>query len=335
MEKKDKRESVALVGDVGATYARFALLRESSPGRLHPEISDIQVLQTKAHASLEGLIAHYLTLTRLPRTPRRGCIAVAGVVDGDSVYMPNPEWRFSAQALQTRLGCETLLWINDLAAQAWNIPETGPEALLQIGGGKRDEKAPFVLIGPGSGLGIAGGAPSSDGLMVIASEGGHAGFAPQDAMEIDIFRYLLNIFGRVSNERLLSGPGIENIHRAISHFHGVEEKSLSAAEITERAVAGVCPICRETLQVFFSVLGGVAGDIALIMGGKGGVFITGGIVPRLADLLKTSSFRNRFEEKGRFESYLKQVPVFIVKTRYPGLEGSAAVFRNTIILNKR
>jgi glucokinase len=239
--------------------------------------------------------------------------------------MTNHHWRFSIEAMRAARGLDTLLVVNDFAALAMALPhldETGRERI----GSAEIEAAPgrpIGLIGPGTGLGVSGvvPAPGPDGMrwIALAGEGGHASFAPVTRQEMRILDALWEEHGHVSAERLLSGPGLEAIHRLLSG------ERLGAAAITARALDGTSAACRDTVDVFCAVLGSVAGNVALTLGATGGVYIGGGIVPRLGALFHASAFRTRFEGKGRLQPWLARIPTWLVTEPYPALRGVAAM----------
>jgi glucokinase len=181
-----------------------------------------------------------------------------------------------------------------------------------LGGGSAVSGAPMVVLGPGSGLGVAGLVGDGSRPIVVASEGGHATLPASSVREDAVLDHLRKRFGHVSAERVLSGPGIENLYHAIAALDGIDAPSRNAAEITNAALQGTCPTSRATLDMFCAMLGGFAGNAALTYGARGGVYIAGGIAPRILDYLAASEFRRRFEQKGRFRAYLEAVPSQVI-----------------------
>ncbi|MBU0994494.1 MAG: glucokinase [Proteobacteria bacterium] len=319
-------ETIGLIGDIGATHARLGRVVSDNALDFKESITDIRIFRCKEFETIEDLISYYLALVDSLEHPGRGVIAIAAPVDGDHVYMPNLGWQFSQIRVTENLGFNTLVFVNDFEAQAHGIRKFTAKDRVQVGPGEPVKRFPIAVLGPGSGLGMAGIIPSGNQMTILSSEGGHAGYSPGDEMEVAIFRFLMETYGRISNERLLSGQGIENLYKAVLHIHDVKRKPLAAYEITANAISDQCFFCRKSLDLFCAILGSVAGDIALIMGAKGGVYLTGGIVPRFLDFLKRSEFRNRFEDKGRFSGYLNQIPTYVVTAEEPGLLGAKVIF---------
>ena len=224
--------------------------------------------------------------------------------------MTNYHWRFSIEEMRERLQLETLVVVNDFTALAMALPRLAASQRRQVGGGAPRERSVVGLIGAGSGLGVSGLIPAGEGWVALGTEGGHASFAPRDEREIGLLRYALTEFSHVSFERLLSGPGIELIYRGLQHRDGRRLEPLAAPEITRRALAGSDALCAETLEAFCTMLGTAAANLAVTQGAMGGVFIGGGIVPRLGEYFDRSPFRARFEDKGRFSEYLQAIPTY-------------------------
>jgi glucokinase len=315
---KEALKSVRLLADIGGTNARFALQQAGADG-----FADIEVLACGDYPTIEAAVRAYLA-----RADARGlavggvkhaAIAIANPVEGDEVSMTNHCWRFSIAALKAALGLDTLLVVNDFAALAMSLPHLKAEQRERIGGGVAQAGKPIGLIGPGTGLGVSGVVPCGGRWVALAGEGGHVSFAPVTKQEMKILQALWEEYGHVSAERLLSGPGLELIHRTLAG------QRLSAPEITSRALEGSSIACRETVEAFCAVLGSVAGNVALTLGATGGMYIGGGIVPRLGKLFTGSRFRERYEGKGRLSSYLARIPTWLVVEEYPALRGVAAL----------
>jgi glucokinase len=239
--------------------------------------------------------------------------------------MTNYHWRFSIEQMRQRLGLETLVVVNDFTALAMSLPRLAPGQRRQIGGGLARERSVVGVLGAGSGLGVSGLIPAGEGWVALGTEGGHTSFSPRDEREIAILRYGLNHYSHLSHERLLSGPGIELIHRALRAHAGLPPEALAAPEITRRALDGVDALCLETLEAFCSVLGNVAGNLAVTLGALGGIYIGGGIVPRLGAYFDRSPFRSRFEDKGRFTDYVKGIPTYVVTAEHATFVGASAI----------
>lgn len=312
--------SVRLLADVGGTNARFAL--ETGPCRFEA----IEVLSCQQHASLGEAIRAYLALPQLAGLGagiRHAAIAIANPVTGDQVRMTNHHWAFSIEALRQECGFDTLVVVNDFSALARSLPHLGGQK-RQVGGGTPVPDAPLGLLGAGTGLGVSGLIPCGNSWTALRSEGGHVGFSPVDEREVAILQYAWREFAHVSSERLLSGAGVELIYRALSERAGRPD-SLPAPEISRRALGGECALCDEVLEAFCGMLGTAAGNLAITLGAQGGVYIGGGIVPRLGERFDRSSFRRRFEQKGRFSGYLAQVPTYVITADYPAFLGVSAI----------
>ncbi len=304
-----------LLADVGGTNARFAL--ETAPLRFEA----VAVLACADYPSLGAAMQAYLAgvAARHPGPILHAAIAIANPVDGDAVSMTNHHWSFSTAELREELGLDTLVVVNDFTALAMALPHLKPSQRIQVGGGVQQGGRTIGLVGPGTGLGVSGIVPAGGGWVALASEGGHASFAPGDEFEEDILKQLRRQFGHVSAERLLSGPGIELIYRCLTG------QALSAADITRRALDGSCADCVRSVDCFCTVLGSVAGNVALTLGATGGMYIGGGIVPRLGELFVRSPFRARFEAKGRLSAYVARIPTYLITEQYPAFLGVAAI----------
>jgi glucokinase len=310
-----KPQETWLVGDIGGTNARFGLT-EPSGKLLHSA-----VLADADYAGLGEAIEAYLAgRGGLPR-PRRGAIAIASPVAGDEVRMTNHPWSFSIAELRARLGFEQLEIINDFTAQALALPHLGPGDKMTVGGGAPRPGFPMGVLGPGSGLGVSGLVPMGERWIPLSGEGGHATMPPASEREGAVLAEMRRHFDHVSAERVLSGPGLVNLYNALAAVEGVPAAQYTAAQITD---AGADTLCRETTEMFCAMLGTVAGDLALTLGAKGGVYIGGGIVPRLGERFAASQFRARFEAKGRFQDYLAAIPTYVVTNKLPAFLGCAA-----------
>jgi glucokinase len=312
-----------LLADVGGTNARFTL--ELGPGRI--ELS--QVLACADYPTLAAALKTYLASPALAEagitSVRHAAIAIANPVDGDYLRMTNHNWEFSIEAMRQECGFDTFVVVNDFTALARSLPLLSGNEKHQVGSGQVRPDTAIGLIGPGTGLGVSGLIPSGDSWIALASEGGHVTFSPANATEIAILQFAWGEFGHVSAERLLSGDGLELIYRALAHRSAIVVEALPAAEITRRALADECELCDEAIEVFCGILGTIAGNVAVTLGAQGGVYIGGGIVPRLGERFNRSCFRGRFEQKGRFVKYLTQVPTFVITAKYPAFLGVSAI----------
>jgi glucokinase len=251
--------------------------------------------------------------------------AVATPVESDWVHLTNSPWAFSIEATREALGLDDLAVINDFVAQALAVPQLGPKDLIKIGGDEPAPDRPIGVIGAGTGLGVAGLMPVVGGWQPVASEGGHVSFAPHDEVEAAVLAHLRQRYGHVSNERLMAGPGLVNLAQALAGLQGQELEPLTPEQVAQRARSGSCPYCVEAVQRFPALLGGAAGDLALMFCARGGVFIAGGVCPRLGDQFDVARFWARFIAKGRFEDYLSPIPTYLVTRPDTGLLGAAAL----------
>ena len=318
-----------LVADIGGTHARFAYLKPDDPspqpiGTYTAETCpQFEKVMEQLCTSIEELD---LPLGRLARI----CLAVAANPSADEIALTNNAWCFRRSELAKMLGCDNMLVVNDFAAVARSLPLLKPEDTVQIGGGEAQAGGVMVAIGPGTGTGVAslifdGGTEP----LVVPGEGGHVDFAPVGDTEIAVLQRLRGQFDRVSIERLLSGDGILNLYRTLCDINGCGMTLRTPEAVGEAAQADTDPMAAETMALFFAVLGSVAGDLALTLGARGGVYIAGGIVPRYVDLMRRSQFRSRFESKGRFAEHNKVIPSFVVTHPNPGLLGVACFSNNT------
>jgi glucokinase len=305
-----------LLADIGGTNARFAL---QTPQGIAP----LTTLACADFPTLQNAVQHALHQAGTPAV-RHAAIAIANPVQGDAVRMTNHHWAFSIAALRTAMSWSTLLVLNDFTALALALPDLPPAHLRQIGGGAPLAGGAIGLLGAGTGLGVSGLVSGPDGVLLpLSGEGGHVSFAPFDDGEIALWRFAQARFGHVSAERLLSGPGLQCIHAWLCAEDGHAAEPIPPAEITARALQGSDARCAQTVSLFCALLGTVAANLALTLGATGGLFIGGGIVPRLGALFERSGFRARFENKGRFSAYLARIPVFVIHHPDPAFLGVA------------
>jgi glucokinase len=314
-----------LLGDVGGTNARWAW--QDAPGRLLTHVSSYPCAE---FASIRDVISHYLDQHRLP-APQAVAFGTANPVTGDFVSMTNHHWQFSIRELQQQLGSQTCLVMNDFAALAASLPALTANELRAVGNGSPVAGEPMAVIGPGTGLGVATVITVTEGRhVVMPGEGGHVTLAAADDYEAEILARMRRQFGHVSAERALSGSGLTALHDAVCALNGVPAAGLDPATITALGLEGSDVKCVEVLRLFTSFLGNVAGNLALTQGARGGIFIGGGIVPRLGAFFEASAFRERFEAKGRFAGYLAQIPTWVITAHSPGLLGAARALDDTL-----
>jgi glucokinase len=294
-----------LLGDVGGTTARFAVL---SGERLGP----IDHAAVSGHPSLidaiDGFLGHHGDRSRVGAA----VLGVAGPVEGGRCFITNSQWVAESGQLRAKFGFKSVSLINDFEAIARALPHLGAHDVKPLAGGQALAGEPMVVIGPGTGLGMAAVVRSGGDMMIIATEGGHATLPGTTPREDAVIAHLRGRFGHVSAERALSGPGLENLYAAIAALDNVAVASRTAAEVTRLALDRRCTTCRAAVDMFCAMLGTVAGNLALTFRARGGVYLAGGIAPRLADCLAQSDFRARFEAKGRFREYVESIPTTII-----------------------
>lgn len=303
---------LGLVADVGGTNARFALVEIEGDRR---RLNSVEQLSCADFSSFEATLSAYLK--RVGAKPHHGVVAVAGAVKDDAVHFTNLDWRIDRESLD-RSGFHGVRLINDYAAQALALAALDDSHLCPLGPLDKAGTGTLAVLGPGSGLGVAALVRRNGAEIPLATEGGHTDFAPVGDAEIEILRALNPLHGRVSNEALLSGGGLVRLHEVLW------SRTLAASEITEQGLRGDAQ-CRATLLRFCAILGSVAGNVALTLGATGGVFIAGGIAPRILSVLKESEFRRRFEAKPPMADWLRAVPSFVITDTNSALLGAARV----------
>ena len=320
-----------LVADIGGTNARFGWVADEPDARQPAVVTHVQTLQVADHADPTAAASFYLA--NLARSlgaayvpPRAAAWGMATAVGDDRVALTNAGWSFSRRAAQRDLGLEVLLVLNDFEALALSLPRLGALQTRPIGmpagvGGSRRGGA-LAVIGPGTGLGVAGLVISAHGWIAVPGEGGHASLAAADDFEAALFAAVRHEHNHVSAERLLSGIGLPVLHRAVAAVTGEAKPNLAAEAIVERGLAGD-RLAARTLDAFCALLGSFAGNVALSFGARGGVYIGGGIVPRLGERFFESQFRERFEAKGRLRPYLQAIPTALITDALAALAGAA------------
>lgn len=328
MTTNERQEMHYLVGDIGGTNSRFALVE---PG--NPELLRRNKFPNREHTGLEAVIRHYLTLTK--SRPTAACIAVASPILGDEITLTNNDWTFSIRALKAAFGFEHLQVTNDFTALAMAVPSMRDSgAIHQIGTGTPQAHRPIGVLGPGTGLGVSGLLWSGNAWVPIQGEGGQVGLKPANDLEIELLRYAQKVYGFVSAERILSGQGLPFLHRALAEIADQPlDEALAAEDITRLALEDRCGACHRTIDVFCGMLGAFAGDHALTLGAFGGIFIGGGVAPQLEHLFTDGPFRARFEDKGRFTDYVRQIPTYSLRSHSEVALHGAAVILNQAMGN--
>lgn len=308
-----------LVGDIGGTNARFAQAATDAPG-----FHSLLELKVEPFPTADDAIRHYLDETGAGE-PDAVCLAAAGPVIDDAVNVTNNHWEISVASITASFGTSAVCLLNDFGAIAYSIPFLADDDSVAIGpyDGFRLPDGDFniAILGPGTGLGIAGLRRRGDLLVPVTGEGGHVGFAPETGLQIELLKVLRGKFDRVSTERLVAGSGLPDVYEALAHVRGKSVTPLIAAEIFERSDRD--SIAAETVDLFFEMLGQVAGDVALTLGASDGVFIAGGIAKRYPAVLEKSRFRAAFESKGRFRPVLERIATRLITHEQPGLLGAA------------
>lgn len=305
-----------LVGDVGATNARFALVRSDG------SIGYTRAILCNDFATIGDAISAFLAEAPAKR-PSQAVLAVASTPEGDIVSLTNHSWTFSTEGLREALGLKQLRIINDFHANALAVPHLAANELIKIGGGGAVAGAPIGILGPGSGLGVSTLIPTTGGAIALPGEGGHVTMPAADARESAVLESLRRRYGHVSAERVLSGPGLVNLYGALRALAGAPAVSLTAEEISHPEARTDDHFARDATEMFCAMLGTVAGNLALTLGARGGIYIAGGIVPKLGPTFQRSAFRQRFEAKGRFRNYLAEIPTYVVVRPFAALLGAA------------
>jgi len=290
-----------LLGDIGATNARFARLTGGVVGA-------VDTITVADHPHFTEAVETFLG-RQSGRAPTGAVLAVAGPVDNGRAALTNCPWVIDAAELRSAFGFARLRILNDFEATAFALPHLTTADLHPLGGGKAMPGAPMAVLGPGTGLGVAGFVPPN---TVIPTEGGHVTLPGTSPREDAVIEHLRRQFGHVSAERAVSGMGLENLCRAIAAIDRLDVLECNAADITKNALDGSCPASRAALDMFCAMLGTVAGNVALTFGAHGGVYIAGGIAPRIVRHLERSEFRTRFDAKGRYKNYLERIPVNVI-----------------------
>ena len=309
------------MADIGGTNARFGIVPDGQLAiryEFHYSVSDYPDF----YQLMEKLSTDAKECIGSTEPPSKACLAVACPAHAESISFTNSPWEFSIQDLKRFLGCEHLIVINDFEAIAHGITELDSNDLIKIGEGIPHHNAPKAILGAGSGLGVAAIVGHSSSYQVVDGEGGHIDFAPITAMHVEILGYLKKKYSRVSYERVLSGNGLLNLYAAISSLNERFNSLTEPSEVVAAALDDSDEIARLTLEVFCEVMGSLAGNLALIYGARGGVFIAGGVAPRFKIFMSNSSFRKFFVDKGRFRDYLDGIPTYLVTRSDTGLIGA-------------
>ena len=311
-----------LIGDIGGTNARFALSTN-----LQPHFQLAQTFQCADFISINDAIDAYLSAHNIKKLAAI-YLAVAGPIIDGNVKLTNNHWRVETNKLKEKFGLSEVHLVNDFSAIALSLTTMTADNLLSIGGEwdfNPNNNFNVAAIGPGSGLGVSGLINNDHKITPIVTEGGHSGFAPETKLQSEIYRILQKKFDRISIEHVLSGPGLINIHQSLCTINSQNSCGLSAAQIASEGTQGDDEICHKTMDLFFEILGQVAGDIALLQGAQQGVFIAGGITQRYPEYLQRSNFRRGFENKGPGQNLMTSIPTWLIKRKNPGLVGCSVL----------
>lgn len=318
-----ERKSSRLIADIGGTHARFALSTSVN------DIREVSVVNVADYPGIEEAINDYLRRVG-HHAIKHAAIGIANPIIGDQVKMTNFPWEFSIEATRLACGFEKLHFLNDFTALALALPHLPQNELRAVGSGQAVAGTPLGVVGPGTGLGVSALIRTSQGWLPLAAEGGHVSFAPADEQELALWQDAHAEFGHVSMERLVSGSGLQFIYQKLCRRAGIRGQDYLPADISRHAIADSCRYCRQALDTFCAILGTVASNLALMLGARGGIYIGGGIIPRLGDYFVDSPFRQRFNDKGRFSDYMAAIPVFVITTDNPALTGAAAYLDSCI-----
>ncbi len=310
---------IALVADIGGTNARFAIAEYAG---LSISIREMKVFRTADYDTLSD--AAHAFLKTVSVRPSQGCFAAAGPMSDGEIEFTNSQWTLNADDISKILGFSNFRVVNDFFALAAGVAHLPPPGMTNVKSGMALGDAPQLVLGPGTGFGQALIVPTQNGRKIIATEGGHVTFAPQSEDEYEIRKFIARTHARVSVERVLSGDGLVNIYHAICATSGATGTLSHAVEISAATANGTDAYAARAIDVFCTILGGVAGDAVLATGARGGVILAGGILPQIRDAFLRSDFAAAFIEKGRMTDYVRPVPVDLVIADDAALLGAAA-----------
>lgn len=320
-----KDKDYSLIADIGGTNARFALLEgvQTTPLKM-------DTLICEDYPSISDTIRAYLDSVSVSKI-NNAAIAVATTVTQDRLKLTNNSWSFSIEETRKELDLDSLKVINDFTALSLAIPYLQADQYHQIGGGEEVENTVKAVIGPGTGLGVSAVIPQTKNWFPLESEGGHVSYGPLNKREAEIINIIAQTKDHISAEALVSGFGLSLLYKTIAQLEGADiklsDKLSDPKEISDHAMDNSCPIAKEALSIFCEILGSVAGNLALTMGSLGGVYVGGGIIPKILTFFESSNFRQRFDQHGRFTDYLKNIPVYVITTDYPAFSGIAESLR--------
>ena len=314
-------EFPVLIGDIGGTNARFSVVVDPAS-----EASEPQVVQTANFPNIDDAI-RAAVLERTPYRPRTAILAVAGPVDGDEIELTNCPWVVRPKGMNATVGLKDVVILNDFEAQALAVIALDETNMQKIGGGEAVPNASRVVLGPGTGLGVAGLIHSRGIWIPVPGEGGHMDIGPRTPRDFEIFPHLERIDGRVSGEQILCGRGLVNAYRAVAKASHTAPALSMPAQVTRAAMEEGDTVAQEALAFFVTCLGRTAGDLALVFKAQGGVFLTGGIAQKIVPALKAGNFREAFEDKAPHSAMMRDIPAFVITHPLAALAGLAAYAR--------
>lgn len=337
-----------LAGDIGGTNSRLAIYDVPPTGLRGVKPIFEHTYPSAAHASLDVIMEKFVAAATAAIGARAkvtsACLGIAGPIENNICRATNLPWVVDGHALSHRLGIERVLLVNDFHAAALGVTAVGPDELVALGGDLRVAHGPVAVLGAGTGLGQAFllWSAAENRYQVVSSEGGHVDLAARTPLEHGLVAFLTNKYGRVSCERVLSGNGLVDVFKFLSEepaCRGLIRPETAAvlaatgndpaAAISQRAMAGTDPVCEMALALFCSVLGAVAGNLGLMVLATGGVFVAGGIAPRILPYLQRGGFREAFDRKGRLHTLVERMPAYVVTHAQPGLLGAATIASQT------
>jgi glucokinase len=318
--------SPLLVADIGGTNARFGLAYIEANNHIHLE--DIIVFSTNGYKNLVETIYDYLD--QISEYPENASIAIAGPVITDEVNLTNGEWSFKRSEIADQVKMKTVKIINDFAANACALPFLDKQKLMKIGDGEINDKGNKLVLGPGTGMGVAGLTAVAEKWKVLTSEAGNIGFSPQGSLEFEISKIIGREDRRFPIEELLSGQGISDIYKAICMINGNQYIFKSPQEITRLALLENDNISLQTLNTFCDILGNFASDMAITFNATGGVYLAGGVLAKIKDVFIRSNFRERFEQNEKLQ-FVRKIPTYHILEEHPALIGAAGCFYGKFI----
>ncbi|THF59178.1 glucokinase [Ollibium composti] len=310
-----------LIGDIGGTNARFSVVLDANS-----EAGEPRIVQTADFPTIDAAI-QAAVLDRSSVQPKSAVLAVAGPVDGDEIELTNCPWVVRPKEMIANLGLADIVVLNDFEAQALAVVALGEEHMEKIGGGTPEPNAGRVVLGPGTGLGVAGLIHALDHWIPVPGEGGHMDIGPRTPRDFEVFPHIETIEGRISGEQILCGRGLVNVYRAVAAADGKAAPFTKPSEVTAAALAGTDAVAEEALSLFVTCLGRTAGDLALVFMSRGGVFLTGGIAQKIVPALKAGNFRAAFEDKAPHSALMRDMPVYVITHPLAALLGLAAYAR--------